>query len=135
VVGGFRYEQGSRCVGSLLLGLYDAAGCLDHVGFISTITDAERPELTRRLEELAGGTGFTGRAPGGPSRWSNGRSADWTALQPELVVEVRYDHVTGDRFRHGTKLVRWRPDKAPAQCTLDQLRAEAAPDHLANSLT
>ncbi|RAK58780.1 ATP-dependent DNA ligase [Phenylobacterium hankyongense] len=130
VVGGFRYAQGSRLVGSLLLGLYDDDGRLDHVGFCSTISNAERPELTRKLEALAGGPGFTGRAPGGPSRWSNERSAEWTPLRPELVVEVRYDHVTGDRFRHGTKLVRWRPDKAPGQCTLAQLRAEAAPGRL-----
>jgi len=128
VVGGFRYEHGGRLVGSLLLGLYDAAGKLDHVGFSSTITDAERPALTRRLEKLAGGEGFTGSAPGGPSRWSNERSAEWTPLKPKLVAEVRYDQVTGDRFRHGTKFLRWRPDKAPRQCTLAQLRAEAAPD-------
>lgn len=130
VVGGFRYEQDSRLVGSLLLGLYDAEGRLDHVGFTSTISDADRPTLTRRLEKLAGGEGFTGDKPGGPSRWSNGRSTEWTRLRPELVVEVRYDHVTGDRFRHGTKLLRFRPDKAPRQCTLAQLRAEAAPAEL-----
>jgi ATP-dependent DNA ligase len=134
VVGGFRNEQGSRQVGSLLLGLYDEEGRLDHVGFTSTITDAERPALTKRLEGLAGGPGFTGRAPGGPSRWSGERSTEWTPLKPELVAEVRYDHVTGDRFRHGTKLIRWRPDKAPRQCTLAQLRAEAAPERLATAL-
>jgi ATP-dependent DNA ligase len=126
VVGGFRYEADSREVGSLLLGLYDEAGRLDHVGFTSTISDAERPLLTKKLEKLAGGPGFTGDAPGGPSRWSNGRSAEWTPLKTELVVEVRYDHVTGDRFRHGTTLLRWRPDKAPRQCTLAQLRPESA---------
>ncbi|THD81624.1 MAG: ATP-dependent DNA ligase [Phenylobacterium sp.] len=130
VVGGFRYEHDSRLVGSLLLGLYDAEGKLDHVGFTSTITDAERAALTKRLEKLAGGAGFTGDAPGGPSRWSSGRSSEWTPLEPELVVEVRYDHVTGDRFRHGTKLIRFRPDKAPRQCTLAQLRAEAAPEQI-----
>lgn len=130
VVGGFRYEQHGRLVGSLLLGLYDEAGRLDHVGFTSTISDAERPALTKRLEALAGGGGFTGDKPGGPSRWSQGRSTEWTPLRPELVVEVRYDHVTGGRFRHGTKLVRFRPDKAPGQCTLAQLRAEAAPSQI-----
>lgn len=130
VVAGFRYEHDSKLVGSMLLGLYDADGRLDHVGFTSTITDAERPALTRKLEALAGGTGFTGDAPGGPSRWSTERSAEWTPLRPELVVEVRYDHVTGDRFRHGTKFLRWRPDKAPRQCTLAQLRAEAAPEQV-----
>ena len=123
VVGGFRYEQNSKAVGSLLLGLYDAEGRLDHVGFTSTITDAERGALTRRLEALAGGAGFTGNAPGGPSRWSTGRSSEWTPLKPDLVVEVRYDQVTEGRFRHGTRLVRWRPDKAPAQCRCEQLAA------------
>lgn len=130
VVGGFRYEQGGREVGSLLLGLYDDEGLLDHVGFCSTITDAERPALTKGLEALAGGEGFTGGKPGGPSRWSNGRATEWTPLRPELVVEVRYDHVTGGRFRHGTKLIRFRPDKAPRQCTKAQLRAEAAPSRI-----
>jgi ATP-dependent DNA ligase len=130
VVGGFRYEQGGDQVGSLLLGLYDEAGRLDHVGFTSSIGDAERPALTRRLEALAGGEGFTGDKPGGPSRWSAGRATEWTPLKPELVAEVRYDHVTGGRFRHGTKLIRFRPDKAPRQCTLDQLRAEAAPQRI-----
>jgi ATP-dependent DNA ligase len=134
VVGGFRYRHDRRQVGSLLLGLYDAEGRLDHVGFTSTITDAERPALTRKLEALAGGAGFTGSAPGGPSRWSTERSAEWTPLKTELVAEVRYDHVTGDRFRHGTKFLRWRPDKAPRQCTLAQLRAEAAPERLVTSL-
>jgi ATP-dependent DNA ligase len=134
VVGGFRYEQGGREVGSLLLGLYDAEGRLDHVGFTSTIPNAERAQLTRRLEALAGGTGFTGSAPGGPSRWSGARSTEWTPLCPELVVEVRYDHVTADRFRHGTKLLRWRPDKDPRQCTLEQLRPEAAPGRLVRAL-
>ena len=125
VVGGFRYAQGTEFVGSLLLGLYDAAGKLNHVGFTSTISHAERPELTKRLEKLKGAPGFTGDAPGGPSRWSTERSAEWVPLKPELVVEVRYDHMTGGRFRHGTKLLRWRPDKAPAQCTYDQLESGA----------
>jgi ATP-dependent DNA ligase len=134
VVGGFRYAQGGRQVGSLLLGLYDEAGRLDHVGFTSTISAAERPALTRKLEALAPGEGFTGDAPGGPSRWSGERSTEWTPLRPELVVEVRYDHVTGGRFRHGTKLLRWRPDKAPRQCTLDQLKTEAGPQRLSQAL-
>jgi ATP-dependent DNA ligase len=121
VVGGFRYASKGRQVGSLLLGLYDSAGKLDHVGFTSTISDAERPSLTETLEALRGSPGFTGKAPGGPSRWSTERSAEWEPLRPELVVEVRFDHVTGGRFRHGTKLMRWRPDKAPQQCKLEQL--------------
>lgn len=121
VVGGFRYATDSDQVGSLLLGLYDGAGRLNHVGFTSAIAHDDRPALTRRLEALVEPPGFTGDAPGGPSRWSTERSADWRPLKPELVVEVRYDHVSGGRFRHGTKLLRWRPDKAPAQCTCEQL--------------
>jgi ATP-dependent DNA ligase len=127
VVGGFRYAAGGRQVGSLLLGLYDDDGKLDHVGFTSGISDADRPALTKKLEKLRGGTGFTGGAPGGPSRWSTERSGDWEPLSPTLVVEVQYDHVTGDRFRHGTRLLRWRPDKSPRQCTFDQLGREARP--------
>jgi len=127
VVGGFRYAAKDRQVGSLLLGLYNRAGKLDHVGFTSAIPAREKAALTRKLEALAEPPGFTGNAPGGPSRWSNERTGEWVPLRPELVVEVRYDHVTGDRFRHGTKFLRWRPDKAPEQCRLDQLRSEAAP--------
>jgi ATP-dependent DNA ligase len=121
VVGGFRYLNGKRQVGSLLLGLYDGSGMLDHVGFTSTIPNDERAALTTKLEKLRGGSGFTGKAPGGPSRWSTERSGDWEPVRPELVVEVRFDHVTGDRFRHGTRLLRWRPDKAPQQCTFEQI--------------
>lgn len=121
VVGGFRYLNGKRQVGSLLLGLYNDEGLLDHVGFTSTIANEERPALTKTLEALRGGPGFTGKAPGGPSRWSTERSGEWEPLQPELVVEVRFDHVTGGRFRHGTRLLRWRPDKAPRQCTFEQI--------------
>jgi ATP-dependent DNA ligase len=122
VVGGFRYESDSRLVGSLLLGLYDADGKLDHVGYTSTITNAERPALTERLEALVEAPGFSGDAPGGPSRWSTERSGDWNPLRNELVVEVRFDHVSGGRFRHGTKLLRWRPDKNPRQCDKAQLK-------------
>ena len=126
VVGGFRYESRSRLVGSLLLGLYDDEGKLDHVGFTATISDAERTSLTRRLEKLREAPGFTGKAPGGPSRWSTERSGEWEPLRPELVVEVRFDHVTGGRFRHGTALLRWRPDKAPRQCTFSQIEPPTA---------
>jgi ATP-dependent DNA ligase len=87
--------------------------------------------LTKRLEKLMGAPGFTGRAPGGPSRWSTERSGEWEALKPKLVVEVRYDHVSDDRFRHGTKLLRWRPDKAPRQCTFEQLKPPAPPADVA----
>ncbi len=121
VIGGFRYAQGGRLVGSLLLGLYDDAGRLNHVGFTSGLPAADKPALTQRVEALAGGAGFTGDAPGGPSRWSTERSSRWTPLRPELVVEVSFDHVSGGRFRHGTKLLRFRPDKAPRQCRMDQI--------------
>ena len=134
VVGGFRYAAKGREVGSLLLGLYNEAGKLDHVGFTSSIPREARPALTKRLEALSEPPGFTGNAPGGPSRWSTDRSGDWQPLRPELVAEVRYDHVTGNRFRHGTKFLRWRPDKAPEQCRVDQLEPEARPAQLATSL-
>ena len=121
VVGGFRYAEKARVVGSLLLGLYDDAGLLHHVGFCSGIKAAERVALTKKLEAVRGGPSFTGRAPGGPSRWSTKRSSEWESLKPGLVVEVQFDHVSGGRFRHGTTLLRWRPDKAPRQCTMEQL--------------
>ena len=121
VVGGFRYASRGGQVGSLLLGLYDDRGQLHHVGFSSSLPAAVRAGLTERLERLIEPPGFTGRAPGGPSRWSTERSAEWKPLRPELVVEVEYDHVSGGRFRHGTRFVRWRPDKAPRQCKLRQI--------------
>ncbi|MFL6690962.1 MAG: ATP-dependent DNA ligase [Alphaproteobacteria bacterium] len=130
VVGGFRYAQGTREVGSLLLGLYNNEGKLDHVGFTSTITHAERKVLTKKLEKLRKPPGFSGNAPGGPSRWSTERTGEWEPLAPKLAVEVRYDHVTDNRFRHGTKLLRWRPDKSPRQCTFEQLQQEARPSTL-----
>jgi ATP-dependent DNA ligase len=121
VVGGFRYAANERIVGSLLLGLYDDAGKLNHVGYTSALSVAERRALTPRLEKLIAKPGFTGRSPGGPSRWSTDRSSDWQPLKPELVVEVQFDHVTDERFRHGTRFLRWRPDKAPSQCRMEQL--------------
>lgn len=125
VVGGFRYASGRHEVGSLLLGLYDARGMLNHVGFVSGLPAADRPALTRRLEALRGGLGFTGEAPGGPSRWSTERSAHWEPLRPELVAEVAFDHVSDHRFRHGARLLRWRPDKRPDQCRMEQLGSGA----------
>jgi ATP-dependent DNA ligase len=121
VVGGFRYLANGRIVGSLLLGLYDDSGRLHHVGHLSGIREKERADLTKTLEKLAGPPGFTGAAPGGPSRWSRGKETAWEPLRPKLVVEVAYDHFTGGRFRHGSSLVRWRPDKAPRQCRFDQI--------------
>jgi ATP-dependent DNA ligase len=126
VVGGFRYGEGKRVVGSLLLGLYDEAGALNHVGFTSAIANAEKKALTARLEKLIAPPGFTGNKPGGPSRWSTRRSAEWQPLKPKLVVEVCYDHFSGGRFRHGTSFRRWRPDKSPRQCTLAQVRQQKA---------
>jgi ATP-dependent DNA ligase len=134
VVGGFRYAKGTEEVGSLLLGLFNGDGKLDHVGFTSAISNADRPALTAKLEALKGAPGFSGDAPGGPSRWSNERSADWQPLRTELVVEVSYDQVTDGRFRHGTMLRRWRPDKAPTQCTREQLRQEMRPGQIAEEL-
>ncbi len=125
VVGGFRYGTDSKEVGSLLLGLYDNEGRLNHVGFTSGIAKADKPSLTEKLEKLIQEPGFTGNAPGAPSRWSTERSAQWKPLSPKLVVEVSFDHVTDDRFRHGTKLVRFRPDKSPRQCTMDQIHAKS----------
>jgi len=130
VVGGFRYATGKPEVGSLLLGLYDDGGLLDHVGFTSAIPSVERPKLTKRLKKLIEAPGFTGSAPGGPSRWNTERTGQWEPLKPVLVVEVRYDQVTGRRFRHGTGFLRWRPDKDPKQCTFDQLAPELRPSEL-----
>jgi ATP-dependent DNA ligase len=126
VVGGFRYNANSPLVGSLLLGLYDKAGLLHHVGFTSTIKREDKPALTKKLKGLIAPPGFTGNAPGGPSRWSTERSGEWQPLKPKLVVEVSYEHFSGERFRHGTRLLRWRPDKAPQQCTFEQLKQKKA---------
>jgi ATP-dependent DNA ligase len=125
VVGGFRYSEGKRLIGSLLLGLYDEDGKLNHVGFTSNIPNGEKRALTNKMEKLIAPPGFTGNAPGRPSRWSTARSAKWRPLKPKLVVEVRYDHFSGDRFRHGTSLLRFRPDKSPGQCTVDQVIQKA----------
>jgi len=132
VVGGFRREKNGRRVASLLLGLYDDAGLLNHVGFTSALAKQDRAELTDRLEALIAPPGFTGKAPGGPSRWNDGKESEWFPLKAELVVEVTFDQVTGDRFRHGTGLVRWRPDKAPRQCRVEQLGYALRPSELAD---
>jgi ATP-dependent DNA ligase len=130
VVGGFRYAEKRKLVGSLLLGLYDDGGLLNHVGFTSAIPAKERPQLTDDLQALVEPPGFTGSAPGGPSRWNTERTGQWQPLKPVLVVEVRYDQVTGRRFRHGTGFLRWRPDKDPRQCTFEQLAPELRPSEL-----
>jgi len=124
VVGGFRYASKGKLVGSLLLGLYDEGGLLHHVGFTSNIPNDAKPAVTKQLETLVKPPGFTGQAPGGPSRWSTARSAEWQPLAPKLVVEVQYDHFSGGRFRHGTSFLRWRPDKPPRRCTIAQVEQE-----------
>jgi ATP-dependent DNA ligase len=121
VVGGFRYASRAKILGSLLLGLYGDDGLLHHVGFTSAFKTEDRLALTKKFESLRKPPGFTGNAPGGPSRWSNERSGEWEPVDPKIVVEVTYDHFTGGRFRHGTKIVRWRKDKRPRQCTMDQV--------------
>jgi ATP-dependent DNA ligase len=125
VIGGFRYGTKGKQVGSLLLGLYNDEGLLDHVGFCSGIAAADKPALTKKLEDLIEPPGFTGSKPGGPSRWSTERSTEWQPLAPKLVVEVQYDHFSGHRFRHGTKLLRWRADKSSKSCAIRQVRHES----------
>lgn len=125
VIGGFRYASRGREVGSLLLGLFGDDGLLHHVGFTSNIPRGERAALTRKLEALRKPPGFTGRAPGGPSRWSTARSTEWEPLRWELVLEVQYDHFSGGRFRHGTSFLRWRPDKGPEKCLMSQVERES----------
>jgi ATP-dependent DNA ligase len=124
VVGGFRYLEKKPVVGSLLLGLYDEDGKLDHVGFTSSIQAKDRPALTKKLKKMIKRPGFSGKAPGGPSHWSTKRSTEWQPLGPKLVVEVQFDHFTGGRFRHGTKFLRWRPEKSPEDCTMVQVKRE-----------
>ena len=121
VVGGFRFGKDKKSVGSLLLGLYDHSGLLNHVGFTSAFSAEERKTVLKTIKPLIGGTGFTGRAPGGPSRWRRRGSDEWTPLELKLVVEVAYDHFTNGRFRHGTRFLRWRPDKDPNNCSIDQI--------------
>ena len=131
VVGGYRKTAKGE-VASLLLGLYDAEGKLDHVGFTSAFGAAERKQLGPVLRSHEGGGGFTGDRPGGPSRWNGGEEKPWVPLRPELVAEVLYDQITGGRFRHGTRFLRWRPDKAPEQCDRSQLVRELRPSELAD---
>jgi ATP-dependent DNA ligase len=129
VVGGFRYgersQSGRKVVGSLLLGLYDDEGLLNHVGFTSGLKAADKPALTGKLEAIVAVRSFTGNTPGAPSRWSTKRSSEWIPVKPKLVVEVSYDHFTGGRFRHGTTIMRWRSDKKPKQCTMEQLKQKS----------
>lgn len=122
VVGGYRLSKTKDGVGSLLLGLYDDTGVLHFVGHTSSFKAAERRAILKDLRPLEGGKSFgRGRTPGGPSRWNAGRELDWMPLKPKLVCEVAYDKMQGDRFRHGATFVRWRDDKAPKECTIDQV--------------
>ena len=121
VVGGFRYGEGTKTVGSLLLGLYDDERRLVYVGHTSSIRKDDRAALTKKLEGMRGENPFEVRVPGGPSRWATEKSSEWEPVQPTLVCEVEYDYFSQGRFRHGSKLLRWRPDKKPAQCTMDQV--------------
>ncbi len=139
VVAGFRWAKGQEgaAVGSLLLGLYDAEGVLHHVGHTSSFKAGEKRELVGQLrpyvtEDATAGFG-RGRTPGAPSRWSQGKDLSWVRLRPELVCEVSFDHLQGDRFRHGTTFQRWRPDKPADDCTYDQLGA-AVPAELRDLL-
>jgi len=122
VVGGYRLSKEGTGIGSLLLGLYDANGVLSYVGHTSSFKAAERRRLLEELRPLEGGRSFGGaRAPGGPSRWTGGRDTSWVPLEPKLVCEVGFDRMLGERFRHATTFLRWRPDRAPSSCTFDQL--------------
>ncbi len=123
VIGGFRYASGSDEVGSLLLGLYDEDGELHHVGYSSGFKSIYDNKLTQQLESMKTDKSFTVNVPGGPSRWSTKRSTEWVPVEPNLVVEVKFDHVSDGRFRHGTKVLRWRPEKAPKQCTIEQMQS------------
>jgi ATP-dependent DNA ligase len=123
VVGGFRTSSGGPdgSIASLLLGLYDDEGLLNHVGFVGSMSAAERKRAAELLKPIVEPPGFTGAAPGGPSRWRRGDAAQWFPVRTKIVVEVAFDHVTGHRFRHATRLLRWRPDKAPRECTMLQM--------------
>jgi ATP-dependent DNA ligase len=145
VVAGFRWHKlgGKTLVGSLLLGLYDDNGHLEHVGVCASFTNVKRKELVQFLEpyranamddhpwrEWAGANAAEGephRMPGAQSRWSGGKDLSWEPLRPELVVQVAYDHMQGDRFRHTAQFRRWRQDKRPRDCTFEQL--EVVPPH------
>jgi ATP-dependent DNA ligase len=140
VVAGFRWHKsGPAAIGSLLLGLYDDAGRLHHVGVTSSFTMAARKALARELEPLrrnaltrhpwrewAEAEGSGQRMPGGQSRWSAGKDLSWEPLRIERVCEVKYDHLQGDRFRHAATFLRWRPDKATTECRYDQLEVTPA---------
>lgn len=122
VVGGFRLSKDGKNIGSLLLGLYDADGLLHLVGFVGSMSAGERARAAQVLKPLVTEESFTGARPGGMSRWGS-RETQWHPVKPKIIVEVQFDRVTGQRFRHGAKFVRWRPDKDPRQCTMEQMYA------------
>lgn len=123
VVGGFREHKDGDKIGSLLLGLYNENGDFHFIGHCSGFPDVDRVEIYERFMELRADESFDeqARAPGGPSRWSSGKDNSWTPVKPGVVIEVSYDQLEGDRFRHATRFHRWRPDKDPESCTMDQL--------------
>ncbi|HKU67438.1 MAG TPA: ATP-dependent DNA ligase [Candidatus Baltobacteraceae bacterium] len=121
VVGGFRFAKDGKTIASLLLGLYDDAGLLHLVGFVGSMSTTERARARALLTPIVGEPGFTGARPGGVSRWGS-RETQWHPVKPQVVVEIQFDHVTGSRFRHGARFLRWRPDKDPRQCTMEQMR-------------
>jgi ATP-dependent DNA ligase len=129
VVGGFREHKDGGKIGSLLLGLYDERGELHFIGHCSGFGDVDRVEIFSRFKELVVDDSFgeEARAPGAQSRWSGGKSLDWTPVEAGVVVEVSYDQLEGDRFRHATRFHRWRPDKDPLQCTMEQLERPEGP--------
>lgn len=123
VVGGFREHKDGNKIGSLLLGLYNDDGEFHFIGHCSGFPDADRVEIYRRFLALRSDESFdkTAREPGGPSRWSSGKDNSWTPVRPGVVIEVSYDQLEGDRFRHASRFHRWRPDKEATDCTMDQL--------------
>ena len=124
VVGGYREYAAGPGIGSLLLGLYDEAGVLHHVGHTSSFSAAERREVLAKLQPLVGGDSFGhGRTPGSPSRWSGAKDLSWVPVRPELVCEVNFEKLQGDRFRHAARFLRWRTDKDPGDCDFAQLEA------------
>jgi ATP-dependent DNA ligase len=129
VVGGFREHKDGGKIGSLLLGLFDDNGELHFIGHCSGFGNADRVEIFERFKELVADDSFGGhaRAPGAISRWSAGKDLDWTPVTGDVVVEISYDQLEGDRFRHATRFHRWRPDKDPRQCTMDQLERPEGP--------
>lgn len=126
VVGGYRTDEKQSAIVSLLLGLFNDSGVFNFVGHTSSFSAAQRRQLLAELSPLAGESFGAGRTPGAPSRWSSGKNLTWTSIRPERVCEVNFDYLQGSRFRHAARFLRWRDDKAPQECTFDQI---ARPEH------